>query len=208
MVAPARKSRASYARASHAPSSTAAQSCSAADERHEDVARARTEPTTTPTSHGAWPRRASSLPSSRSWSVASTSTRSASCSVATRARSAPGTSEVNAAPRLSTPLRAAPPERAERRAHPGELARVGHGPHKDELREDARRATRRGARAARASPRTARRRRSTAPARRALRVPGAQRALERRRPGGEWPARAPAAPARAQGRAVGEMARA
>ena len=111
-VAPARcpcsrpraAARAPRARASQAPSSTAAQSCSAARERHEHrSARGGRAPTRTPTSHGASSSSASRRASSSRPSGASTTSSSTSCSVASRARSRPGVTDVNAAVRAVTP---------------------------------------------------------------------------------------------------------
>ena len=107
VLAPASCSAVPRARASQAPSSTAAQSWPAARERHEDGPgpwRPRRRRATA-TSHGASSSSVSSRASSSRPSGASTTSSSTSCSAASRVRSRPGVTDVNAALRAVTPRR-------------------------------------------------------------------------------------------------------
>ena len=101
---PARRSGTRQLPASQAPSSIALQSCSPpAKGTRTGPGAATAFPTATATSHGAERRSSASSGSSSAPPPDETSTRSASCSVASRARSAPGERLVNTAALATTP---------------------------------------------------------------------------------------------------------
>ena len=104
VLAPASCSTRPAPRASQAPSSTAAQSCSDPENgTSTGPGRAGPAPAKIATSHGAWSSNASRRASSSRPSGASTTSSSTSCSAARRAKSWPGVIDVNAAVRAVTP---------------------------------------------------------------------------------------------------------
>ena len=158
-AAPISRSGASVARATQAPSSSAAQSCHAAP-KGTITGPARSEPpasTSRATSHGACSRTTPASPSSGE-RPASMSSRSTSSCDARRTTSSPGAGEENAAVRAARPRREQlVPARGERRRGRAELRRLAPPP-------------RRSARAAAPTPPAAPRARAAARDRRACRA--------------------------------------